>query len=246
MTTTHRTALVTGATAGIGRAVALALAADGIEVIAHGRDAERGKQLVEEITAGGGSARFATADLADPEDVRALAAGADAVDVLVNNAGIYEFAGTPDTSAASFDRQFAVNVRAPFLLVAALAPGMAERGHGSIVNVSSSGATSPAPIGAAYGASKAALELLTRSWATEFGPSGVRVNGVSPGPVRSAGTTAMLGDGIEALGRVNLRQRIGEPEEIAAVVRFLVSDAASYINGTVVLANGGERSALAA
>jgi NAD(P)-dependent dehydrogenase (short-subunit alcohol dehydrogenase family) len=246
MITTHRTALVTGATAGIGRAVALALAADGIEVVAHGRDAERGDQLIEEISADGGSARFLTADLTDPTDVRALAAAAGAVDILVNNAGIYEFASTPDTSAASFDRQFAINTRAPFLLVAALAPGMAERGRGSIVNITSSGATSPAPIGAAYGASKAAVELLTRSWATEFGPRGVRVNGVSPGPVRSAGTAAMLGENVEVLGRANLRQRIGEPVEIAAVVRFLVSDAASYINGTVVLANGGEPSALAA
>ncbi|GAA0906413.1 SDR family oxidoreductase [Pseudonocardia zijingensis] len=246
MSTTHRTALVTGATAGIGRAVALALAEDGIEVIAQGRDRERGAQLVKEIGALGGRARFETADLSDAAEVSALAATAGPVDVLVNNAGVYELTSTPDTSAASFDRHFAVNTRAPFLLVGALGPGMAERGHGAIVNITSSGATSPAPIGTAYSASKAALELLTRSWATEFGPRGVRVTGVSPGPVRSAGTTAMLGENVEALGRVNLRQRIGEPEEIAAVVRFLLSDAASYINGTIVLANGGEPSALAA
>ncbi|MCS7475731.1 SDR family NAD(P)-dependent oxidoreductase [Umezawaea endophytica] len=242
--TTTRTALVTGATAGIGRAVAIELAAGGIDVIAHGRDPERGARLVEEIGAKGGTARFVTADLTNPDEVLALAAEAGDVDILVNNAGVYAFTNTPDTTADSFDRQFALNTRAPFLLVGALVPAMAGRGHGTVVNITSTAATSPAPIGGAYGASKAAIELLTRSWATEFGASGVRVNGVSPGPVRTAGTTAMLGEHVDALGRANLRDRIGEPEEIAAVVRFLVDAGSSYINGTVVVANGGEPSSL--
>lgn len=241
-----RTALVTGATAGIGRAVALQLAASGIHVIAHGRDPERGAQLVKEITALGGTARFLTADLANAEEVLALAEAAGEVDVLVNNAGTYVFTSTPDTTAESFDRHFALNARAPFLLVGALAPGMAERGHGSIVNITSTAATSPAPLGTAYGASKAAIELLTRSWATEFGARGVRVNGVSPGPVRTSGTNALFGANIDAVGQVNLRARIGEPEEIARIVQFLVDDDSSYINGTVVVANGGEPSAMPA
>ncbi|MFI5952201.1 SDR family NAD(P)-dependent oxidoreductase [Cryptosporangium sp. NPDC051539] len=237
-----RTALVTGATAGIGRAVALRLAARGADVVVHGRDPERGADVVAEIERHGGTARFLTADLTDADEVVQLAADAGEVDILVNNAGIYEFTSTPDTTAQSFDRHVAINTRAPFLLVGALAPDMATRGHGSIVNISSTAATMVAPIGAAYGASKAAVELLTRSWATEFGAAGVRVNGVSPGPVHTSGTEAMLG----LLGQVNVRNRVGEPDEIAEVVLFLVDDRSSYINGTVVVANGGERSALPA
>ncbi|MEU4238198.1 SDR family oxidoreductase [Actinoplanes sp. NPDC026619] len=237
---TGRTALVTGATAGIGRAVALQLGARGADVIVHGRDPGRGAEVVGEIARRGGTARFVAADLTDAGEVAQLAADAGEVDILVNNAGIYDFTSTPGTSAESFDRHVAINTRAPFLLVGALAPGMAKRGRGAIVNVTSTAATSAAPIGAAYGASKAAVELLTRSWATEFGADGVRVNGVSPGPVRTAGTAHVA----DLLGQANIRGQVGEPEEIAEVVLFLVDDRSSYINGTVVLANGGERSAL--
>src|SRR4051812_28077589 len=127
---TGRVALVTGATAGIGRAVALQLAAHGAEVVAHGRDPRRGAELVDEIARHGGQARFVSADLADAGEVTQLAKDAGEVDILVNNAGIYEFTSTPDTSAESFDRHIAINTRAPFLLVGALAPAMAGRGHG--------------------------------------------------------------------------------------------------------------------
>jgi NAD(P)-dependent dehydrogenase (short-subunit alcohol dehydrogenase family) len=229
---TGRTALVTGATAGIGRAVALHLADRGAAVVAQGRDPRRGDELVDEIRRRGGTARFVAADLADVGDVSRLATAAGEVDILVNNAGVYSFLGTAATAAEEFDRHLAVNTRAPFLLVGALAPGMAARGHGVIVNVSST--------------SKAALELLTRSWATEFGPAGVRVNGVSPGPVRTAGTSGMLGDALDVLDQVTLRGRAADPEEIAEVIGFLVDDRSSYLNGSVVLANGGERSAVPA
>ncbi|GAA2612437.1 SDR family NAD(P)-dependent oxidoreductase [Paractinoplanes durhamensis] len=239
---TGRTALITGATAGIGRAVALKLADRGAEVIAHGRDARRGQELVHEIEQRGGKARFVAADLADAGAVTRLAAEAGDVDILVNNAGVYAFTRTPDTSADDFDRHIAINTRAPFLLVGALAPAMAERGRGAIVNITSTAATLAAPVGAAYGASKAAVELLTRSWATEFGAAGVRVNGVSPGPVRTDGTEQMLGDNIAVLAQANIRGRAGEPDEIADIVLFLIDDRSSYMNGTVVLANGGERS----
>ncbi|WP_433618658.1 SDR family NAD(P)-dependent oxidoreductase [Dactylosporangium sp. CA-139114] len=241
---TGKIALVTGATAGIGRAVALRLAEHGAEVVVHGRDARRGAELVSAIADRGGRARFVAADLANAEDVERLAADASEVDILVNNAGVYEFTSTPDTSADSFDRHLAVNTRAPFQLVAALAPGMAKRGHGAIVNVSSTAAGSVAPVGAAYGASKAALETLTRYWATEFGGAGIRVNGIASGPVRTPGTQPLLAAHPDAMNQVNARGRIGEPEEIADVVLFLVQERSSYVNGAVVSVHGGERSLL--
>jgi NAD(P)-dependent dehydrogenase (short-subunit alcohol dehydrogenase family) len=124
-------ALVTGAPSGIGRAVALQLARDRAEVLIHGRDATRGAETVEEITAAGGRASFVAADLTDAADVQWLASEVGDVDILINNAGISRFAPTAELDVDAFDKMFASNVRAPFLLVGALAPGMAARGHGS-------------------------------------------------------------------------------------------------------------------
>ncbi|WP_328498703.1 SDR family oxidoreductase [Streptomyces sp. NBC_00414] len=238
------TALVTGATSGIGKAVAQSLARQGAEVVLHGRDRSRGEALVKEIAHDGGTARFIAADLTDAEDTLRLASQAGDVDILVSNAGLYEFVPTPATDAANFDRHIAVNTRAPFLLVGALAPAMVRRGGGSIVLVGSSAARTPAPVGAAYGASKAGVEVLTRYWATEFGPSGVRVNAVSPGPVHTEGTSAMFGEHIAVLDRTNARGRAGDPGEIADIVSFLVGPASSYVNGSVLFADGGELSSL--
>ncbi|MEV6419578.1 SDR family oxidoreductase [Streptomyces sp. NPDC051662] len=234
------TALVTGATAGIGRVVALRLAALGASVVVHGRDERRGAETVGEIAAAGGNARFVAADLSKPEDVLRLAAEAGEVDVLINNAGVYRFAGTPDTTAEMFDTHMAVNARAPMLLVGALAPAMATRGRGVIVSLSTLAATTPLRRAAAYGASKAALELLTRVWADEFGAQGVRVNAVAPGAVHTPGTKEMGDEAIEAIGRTAVLGRVAEPEEIAEAVLFLVSSRASYITGTVLEALGGK------
>lgn len=239
-----KVALVTGATAGIGRAAAVKLAEHGAEVVAHGRDSDRGAELVAEIARRGGTARFVAADLSNAADVDRLAREAGDVDILVNNAGIYELIPTVETDADSFDRHMSINTRAPFQLVAALAPGMIERGSGAIVNVSSTAATTVAPVGAAYGASKAALELLTRYWATEFGSAGIRVNGVASGPVRTPGTQPMLDAVGDAMAQTTARGRIGDPEEIAEVVLFLVQPQSSYVNGTIVGVHGGERSNL--
>jgi NAD(P)-dependent dehydrogenase (short-subunit alcohol dehydrogenase family) len=229
-------ALVTGATSGIGRAVALRLARDGAEVVVHGRDAARGAETVEEITASGGKASFVAADLGDVDDVQWLASEVGDVDILVNNAGVALFAPTAELDVSAFDTMFASNVRAPFFLVAAFAPGMAARGHGSIVSVSSMAGGVGLVGGAAYGATKASLEAMTRAWAPEYSASGVRVNAVAPGPVYTPASGRT-----EALGETTPMHRASQPEEIAEVVAFLASGRASYITGTTVAADGGRR-----
>jgi NAD(P)-dependent dehydrogenase (short-subunit alcohol dehydrogenase family) len=233
------TALVTGATSGIGHAVALQLARLGAEVVVHGRSAERGAKAVQEINNDGGKARFVAADLADPDDVRRLAAEAGPVDILINNAGVYKFAPTADTDDAFFDEHVNLNLRAPFILVQQLVPGMAERGRGAVVNLSTVAATIPARTGGVYGATKAGLELLTRVWADEFGPSGVRVNAVQAGPTETPGTavTPGLTDGLGALTALG---RAAAADEIANAVTFLASPAASYVNGAILQATGGQ------
>src|SRR5436853_623268 len=232
-------ALVTGATSGIGRAVALQLARDGAEVVVHGRDADRGAETVAEIRASGGKASFVAADLADANDARRLASDVGEVDILVNNAGISLFGPTAEFDVSAFDKMFASNVRAPFFLVGALAPGMAARGHGSIVSVSSMAGGVGLVGGAAYGATKASLEAMTRAWAAEYSPSGVRVNAIAPGPVYTP--TPSGPEFITALGETTPMHRASQPEEIAEVVAFLASPRASYITGTTVAADGGRR-----
>jgi len=178
-----RVALVTGATSGIGKAAALALAGDGFLVLVHGRDAARGAATVREIEAAGGRARFLGADVSDPDDVARLAGAAGEVDVLVNNAGFSWFGPSVELDTATFDALFASNVRAAYLLVAALAPGMVKRGSGSIISLDSMAGRVGLAGGAAYGATKAALTAMSRAWAAEYSPAGVRVNTVAPGPV---------------------------------------------------------------
>jgi NAD(P)-dependent dehydrogenase (short-subunit alcohol dehydrogenase family) len=238
-----QTALVTGGTSGIGREVAVQLAQGGAHVIVSGRDDARGAAVIADIRAAGGEADFVAADLTDLPSVRRLAAeairlGGGGVDVLVNNAGVFPFGPTEAVEPEQFDDVAWVNIRAPFFLVAALAPGMAARGRGAVVNVS----TMVASFGMAgmglYGASKAALQLLTKSWAAEFGPSGVRVNAVSPGPTRTEGTEAM-GDGLDALAATTPAGRPGQPGEVADAIVFLASAAASHIHGVLLPVDGG-------
>ncbi|MEU7964486.1 SDR family NAD(P)-dependent oxidoreductase [Streptomyces sp. NPDC049097] len=236
-----RTAVVTGATAGIGRAVAVLLAREGAEVVVHGRDAERGAAVVGEIQDAGGTARFVQADLVDPEDVRHPADAVGDADVPVDNAGIYEFRPTGGMSVDLFDLHMDLNTKAPCLLVRAPAPGMVERGRGSTVNISTLAVAVTSVGTGMYAASKAALEQLTRVWAAEYAEGGVRVNAVAPGPICTAGTDAMDPATVKAIADTTAMRRIAEPEEVAEAVVFLASDRASYVTGALLEVAGGRR-----
>ena len=231
-----RKALVTGATSGLGKAIALRLARDGAEVIVVGRNATRGAETVEEITAAGGRARFIAADLDDPADIQRLAQDAGDIDVLVNDGGFSVWAPTEKMAVEDFDAMFASNVRAPFLLVGAFAPAMAAKGAGSIINISSMAGRIGLPNGAAYGATKAALASLAQSWTAEYSPRGVRVNAVAAGPIY---TRPGARERTDSLGAATALNRAADPSEIAEVVAFLASPQASYVTGAIVAADGG-------
>ncbi|MBQ0884716.1 SDR family oxidoreductase [Streptomyces sp. RM72] len=240
-----KTALVTGSGAigGLGHATARVLAAGGADLILTGTDPQRGAKVVEDLGAAGGESagrvRFVAADLSDVADVRRLAAEAGAVDILVNNASVMTLAPTVGQDAASYDAAFAVNVRAPFLLTALLAEKMAAGSGGSIVNVSSTAAGLGMPGMAVYGATKAALESLTRTWAAEFAESNVRVNAVAPGPMRTSKVVAAMGPDMGGMGLTTALKRTSDPTEVARVIAFLASDRASYMTGAIVAADGG-------
>jgi NAD(P)-dependent dehydrogenase (short-subunit alcohol dehydrogenase family) len=238
-----KTALVTGSTSGIGRATAIALAARGARVLVVGRDEQRAKDVVAEIEGSGGSATFRLTTLSDLESARDLVewateAGDGHVDILINNVGVAALGPSNAATEAEFDETFAVNVKVPFFLVAALAPAMAERGGGAIVSISTMVASFGQPGMAMYGASRAAIELLTKAWAAEFGPRGVRVNAVAPGPVRTP-LNEGFGDMPHQIAALAPAGRIAEPDELAAAVAFLASDDASFIHGVTLAVDGG-------
>ena len=231
-----RKALVTGATSGIGREIAIQLGKQGAEVLVAGRNAERGAATVTAIEKDGGTARFVTVEMADLDSVRRLAKEASDVDVLVNNAGTSEFVPSAEQTVASYDAVFQVNVRAPYFLTAAIAPRMAARGGGSVINVGTMAAHIGMPTTSVYGATKAALASMTRTWAAEFGASGVRFNIVAPGPTL---TEAVPHEVNRAIGSTTLLQRPATTQEIAAAVVFLASPEASYITGATIPVDGG-------
>jgi NAD(P)-dependent dehydrogenase (short-subunit alcohol dehydrogenase family) len=237
-----RTALVTGASRGIGEATALALDRAGARVALVARDSEAllaiARQCQHEpvIVAG---------DLGEPDAPAAIAAQVlgelGGVDVLVNNAATAARLATVDTDAALIDQTLAVNVRAPLLLIASLVPSMIERGGGSIVNLSSVSGIVGTPRRAVYAASKGALDAATRSLAIELGPSGIRVNSVAPGVVDTAlwAKNKTIPGVVETIESQTPLRRWAKPEDIADVIVFLASDAARFITGETIAADGG-------
>ena len=249
----NKTALVTGASRGIGRATALALAETGAHVLVHyGRSAQEAQSLVESIHSKGGRADVIRADLATPEGAASLAKEArsivgDRLDILVANAGVSKSATIKDHTIEDFDNLFSTNVRSPFFLVQQLLPIL---GQGSnIVLISSLAARVVVgkpdlknPSILLYASTKGAIETLVKNWAAILGPRGIRVNAVAPGVIETemsnftkteAGREATLG--MQAL------KRIGKPEDVADVVAFLVSDKARWITGASIPVDGGSK-----
>ena len=245
----NKTALVTGSTSNIGQAIAEAFAAEGAHVVVSGRSAERGLRVVEGIRAAGGRADFLPADLdgsaAASRDLaeRARAILGGPIDVLVNNAGIYPAGTTAATDEETFDRVYAVNVKAPFFLTADVAPAMVENGGGSIINLGSWMARLGIPVGALYSSTKGAVETLTRAWAAEFGPAGVRVNAMSPGVVLPPAPEGDEPHPGEVMMKGTPAGGIGTPDAIAHAAVWLASDESAFVHGTVVDVDGGRMGA---
>ncbi|QZH60535.1 SDR family oxidoreductase [Mycolicibacterium farcinogenes] len=240
-----RTALVTGSTGGLGVAIAKALASQGALVVVSGRNKERGDAVVAEIRAAGGRAEFVAADLgAGGDEVHRLAREATAaaggqIDILVNNAAVWGMPQpTEDISEAALLESYQANVIAPFLLTGALVPAMAERGHGAVVNVGSINGLIGGDRSALYSSTKAAAHSLTKSWAVEYGPRGVRVNAVAPGPIATERVADIADELAPVLARVPSR-RMSTPEEVAAAVAFLAGEDSGNIHGVVLSVDGG-------
>jgi len=249
----NKTALVTGASKGIGRATALALAEAGAHVLVHyGRSAQEAESIVSEIQTKGGRADAISADLGTPDGALLLAKQmrsivGDRLDVLVLNAGISKSALIADYTVEDFDNLFATNVRGPFFLVQQLLPVLGE--GSSIVVISSAvartvvgkpGLENPSIL--AYASTKGALETLVKNWAAILGPSGIRVNAIAPGVIdtdMSSFTKTEAGREV-ALGMQALK-RLGKPEDIADVVAFMASDGARWITGASIPVDGGSK-----
>lgn len=240
---TTKVAVVTGAASGIGLACVLRLVRDGYQVAAIDLTKAKLAGLVQEQR---GKVVAFGCDLSIPSAVVKLVSRVrqtfDSVDVLINNAGSYLAKPIAETGPQDWRRSLDLNLVAPALLVAAFSPGMCERGHGAIVNVSSRNALMSSPRCSTYDASKAGLLAMTRSLALELGPSGVRVNAVCPGVTRTAMTASVLdqGDFNDNYLRLIPLRRFGDPADIAGVVAFLCSNDACFVTGQYIVTDGGQ------
>jgi NAD(P)-dependent dehydrogenase (short-subunit alcohol dehydrogenase family) len=243
---THKVAVVTGSSRGIGRAIAESMAALGAKVVISSRKAEACETVAREIAAKGGEAAAIPCNISRKDEVEALVEGANRrfgrIDILVCNAAINPVYGPlRDLTDEAFDRIMGANVKSNLWLCNLAIPGMAERGGGAVVIVSSiAGLRGTDRIGA-YGISKAADFALVRNLAVEWGPHNVRVNCIAPGLVKTEFARA-LWENEELLARRNAQtplRRIGQPEEIGPIAAFLASSAASFITGHIVVADGG-------
>ena len=248
----NKTALVTGASRGIGRATALALAEMGARVLVHfGRSAQEAESLVSEIQTKGGSANAISTDLGIPSGAEQLAEQVrsivDRLDVLVLNAGISKAARFADYTVEDFDNLFATNVRSPFFLVQQLLPVLGERSNIVLVSsatartvVGNPGLENPSIL--AYAATKGAIDSLVKHWAAILGPRGIRVNAVAPGVIDTdMSNFAKTEAGREVTLGMQALKRIGRPEDVADVITFLASDKARWITGARIPVDGGSK-----
>ena len=236
-------ALITGGTSGMGSEAALSMAEKGASVIITGRDETRGASTVEKIRAGGHDAQFIAADFSEMSEVERVADAAGEIDVLVNCAGFAARASTVDTDEAAFDGLFQINVKAPFFLVAALAPKIAARGGGSIINVASTSAKVAYKVlpGIAHTSAKGGVLAMTRQLAMEGGKHKIRANTISPGLIETGATRAFL-KMPEFLGPMMdklMLGRVGRPEDVAPAAVFLASDESSFVTGADIAVDGG-------
>ncbi|NYF89362.1 SDR family oxidoreductase [Tunturiibacter empetritectus] len=254
MITLHnKTALVTGASRGIGRATALALAEAGAHVLVHyGRSAQEAQSLVAAIQSKGGRADAISVDLATPngaallaEKVRSIVG--DRLDILVSNAGVSKSARIADHTVEDFDNLFATNVRSPFFLVQQLLPILGEGSNIIMITsvvahavIGKPGIENPSVL--AYASTKGALETLVRNWAAILGPNGIRVNAVAPGVIDTDMSNFTKTEaGRETALEMQALKRLGKPEDVADVVAFLASDKARWITGASIPVDGGSK-----
>jgi len=245
---TGKVAVVTGASKGIGAAIAGELAKDGASVIVNYANSAQGAEaVVAKLKANGGKAKAVRADVSKPAEAKQLVDSAVSefgrLDVLVNNAGVYEFLPLQQITEEHFERMFDLNVRGLLFATQAAAGAIGDQG-GSIINIGSMASQAPPPGGSVYSATKAALDAITQSLAVELGPKKILVNAVLPGPVETEGVQSMGGKENQFIAQlVNQTPlgRIGTPRDIATVVSFLASEDAGWITGQIIPVAGGLR-----